>query len=59
MKLSPLHTMKPTWEVHARVNIYTATPLAQLILQPFSHFTYVTAHSPHLSVTSPTSQLIL
>ena len=45
--------------------------IAELILQPFRHFTYVTAHSPafpslhlrhssfpKLSVTSPTSQLI-
>ena len=46
--------------------------LAELILQPFRHFTYVTAHSPTLpslylrhnslsnsSVASPTSQLIV
>ena len=30
-----------------------------LILQPFRHFTYVTAHSPNLSVALPTSQIIL
>ena len=48
------------------------SPTSQLILQPFRHFTYVTAHSPtfpsfHLrhssfsnpSVALPTSQLIL
>ena len=46
--------------------------IAELILQPFRHFTYITVHSPSLpslylrhssfsnpSVTSPTSQLIL
>ena len=32
---------------------------ALLILQPFLHFTYVTAHSPTHSVALPTSQLIL
>ena len=32
---------------------------ALLILQPFGHFTYVTAHSPTISVALPTSQLIL
>ena len=50
----------------------SALPTSQLILQPFRHFTYITAHSPtfpslhlrhssfsNLSVTSPTSQLIL
>ena len=30
-----------------------------LILQPFRHFTNITAHSPTISVTSPTSQFIL
>ena len=30
-----------------------------LILQPFCHFTYVTAHSPTIFVALPTSQLIL
>ena len=48
-----------------------ASPTSQFILQPFRHFTYVTAHSPTLpsfhprhssffnpSVASPTSQLI-
>ena len=37
------------------------SPMSELILQAFSHFTYVTAHShsPKLSVTVPTSQLIL
>ena len=41
---------------------YTSYPVslwALLILQPFCHFTYVTAHSPTHSVTLPTSQLIL
>ena len=49
-----------------------ASPTSQLILQPFHHFTYTTAHSTTLSslhlhnssfynpsITSPTSQLIL
>ena len=52
--------------------LYIALYIAQLILQPFRHFMYVTAHSPTLpllhlhhgsfsnpSVASPTSQLIL
>ena len=44
---------------------YIASPMSQLILQPFCHFTYVTAHSTALPLlhyvigTSPTSQLIL
>ena len=51
---------------------YIASHMPQLILQPFSRFTYVIAHSPNLpslhlrhssfynpSVASPTSQLIL
>ena len=53
-------------------NPSVALPTSQLILQPFRHFTYVTAHSPTLpsfhlpyssfsnpSVASPMSQLIL
>ena len=53
-------------------NPSVASPMSQVILQPFRRFTYVTAHSPTLpslylrhspfsnpSVASPTSQLIL
>ena len=53
-------------------NLSVTSPTSQLILQPFCHFTYITAHSPtfpslHLhhssfsnpSVTLPMSQLIL
>ena len=49
-------------------NHSVTSPMSQLILQPFRRFTYVTPHSPtfpllcsfsKLSVTSPTSQLIL
>ena len=48
------------------------SPTSQLILQPFCHFTYITAHSPtlpslylrhssfsNISIASPTSHLIL
>ena len=51
---------------------YARPPWAELILQPFRHFTYITTHSPTLpslylrhssfsnpSVASPTSQFIL
>ena len=53
-------------------NLTVTSPTSQLILQPFRHFTYVTAHSPTLPslylrhrsfsnpfVASPTSQHIL
>ena len=50
-------------------NLSVTSPTSQFILQPFSRFTYVTAHSPTLhlhhssfsnpSVALPTSQLIL
>ena len=53
-------------------NSFIASPTSQLILQPFRHFTCVTAHSTTIplfhqnhssfsnpSVTSPTSQLII
>ena len=52
-------------------NLYITSPMSQLILQPFCHFTYVTAHSPTLllphlcsrsfsnpSFASPTSQAL-
>ena len=52
-------------------NLSVTSPMSQLILQPFRHFTYVTAHSPtfpllHLrhssfsnpSFASPTSQAL-
>ena len=61
-----------TYELCSFSKLSVTSPMSQLILQPFRHFTYVTAHSPtllslllchssfsNLSVTSPTSQLIL
>ena len=63
-------TRKEDWRISCDVR--EATEGLGLILQPFRHFTYVTAHSPSLpslhlrhssfsniSVTSPSSQLIL
>ena len=73
------------YELCSFSNLSVTSPTSQLILQPFRHFTYITAHSPtfpslhlrhsslsnpsvlhlrhssfpNLSVTSPTSQLIL
>ena len=59
-------------EQSSHTHTHTHTHRAELILQPFRHFTYVIAHSPTLlslylrlrsfsnpSVASPTSQLIL
>ena len=59
-------------QVSSFSNISVTSPTSQLILQPFRHFTYVTAHSPTLpslhlrhssfcnpSVALPTSQHIL
>ena len=61
-----------THELCSFSNLSFTSTSSQFILQPFSRFTYVTAHSPTLpllhirhssfskhSVTSPTSQLIL
>ena len=60
------------WENVRYISIILTLAIAELILQPFRHFTYVTSHSPTLPslylrhssfsnrfVDSPTSQLIL
>ena len=62
----------PTSQLCSFSKLSLTLPTSQLILQPFRHFTYVTAHSPTFpslylrhnsfsnpSVASPTSQLIL
>ena len=75
-----IHLASHPWvtfpSLHLRHNSFSnpsvALPTSQFILQPFRHFTYVTAHSPtlpllnlphssfyNLSVTLPTSQFIL
>ena len=54
------HSSEKNCESHNIKNVTTQyVTWAQLILQPFSQFTYVTAHSPTHSVALPTSQLIL
>ena len=40
-------------------NLSVTSSTSQLILQPFSRFTYVTAHSPTLPLLQSTSQFIL
>ena len=60
------------YELCSFSNLSVTSPMSQLILQPFCHFTYITAHSPTLpllhvghnsfsnpSVALPMLQLIL
>ena len=69
---SKLLVTSPTSQLFWFSKLSVTSPTPQLILQPFSRFTYVTAHSPTLplcrlrhssfsnpSAASPTSQLIL
>ena len=70
--LAPFWLWATVGELFSFSNISVTSPTSQLILHPFRHFTYITAHSPTLpllylhhssfsnpSIASPTPQFIL